>query len=97
MADLRKFVKNVVEETLKSKYPYALYPSVVLGRIVAKRVADAGFVYTVCVLSTDGEKDSEYPEIPNVWSDTEFEINDDIAAAFLNKRQRLYIIGRVMI
>ena len=97
MVDLKMFVKNVVEEVLKSKYPYVLRPAMVLGKIVAKNLLETGYSYTVCILDANGEKDSEYPEIPNVWSDMELAVGDAIAAAFLDKGQKLYIIGRVII
>lgn len=97
MADLRTFVKTVVEEVLKSKYPYALYPAVMVGKVVNRTAADTGYIYTVCILDADGERDSEYPEIPNVWSAVKFEVEDNIAVAFLDKRQKLYIMGRVVI
>ena len=97
MADLKTFVKNIVEEVLKNKYPYVLRPSTAVGRVVATASVKEGYIYTVCILDPDGEEDPEYPEIPNVWSNVKYEVGNNIAVAFLDKRKKLYIMGSVVI
>lgn len=97
MADLKTFVKNIVEEVLKTKYPYVLRPSMAVGQIVAAVPVEEGYIYTVCILTSDGKEDPEYPEIPNVWSNVKYEVGNNIAVAFLDKRKKLYIMGSVVI
>lgn len=97
MADLKTFVKNVVEEILKTKYPYMLHPAIAVGEVVSAVPAEEGYVYTVRVLQSDGEADNAYPEIPNVWSDVKYDVGSHIAVAFFDGTTKLYVMGRVII
>ena len=83
MADIRMFVKKVVNELIKSDYPHLRLPAGCVAKITGKAAAGQGYVYSIRILKKNGEEDDAIPEIPGVYDSASLEKGDVVAVVLL--------------
>lgn len=95
---LERFVKTVVEDILKKKYPHLVEPSILLARVSnAVALTEAWTEYTLTVVDRFGIDDSSFPTLPGVRSKVQLDVGGLAAIALPYGDLRPVIIGEVLL
>lgn len=94
MADIKIFVKKIIDEQMKTKYPHAALPAAMLAKITKAELIDEGFRYSLKILDKNMGEDETVPEIPGVISSAAYIEGDVVAVAMLYGLMLPFIVGR---
>lgn len=94
MADIRKFVKKVMDEHIKEKYPHARNPAAMYAIVTDVKKNGDGYEYRLKMLDRNGNMDETVAEIPCVRSDQQYDCGDKVTVLLVYGLMLPYIVGR---
>lgn len=95
MSDMMaKFVRETLDETLKSDYPHMRYPPCICAKVVNVKEKDGMYDCTLNILDKNMNRDMQFPEIPAVLTGIPVKKNDRVVVLMLYGECNPYIVGR---
>lgn len=91
---MQTFVKQELENQIKTLYPHLQYPSSMYARVVSITEKSGSFECTLKILDNRKQPDSRFPEVPKVTTDLQLSENDIVIVLLLYGKCIPYIIGR---
>lgn len=94
MSDLKTFVRNIVMDIIKKEFPSARIPACMTARILDRKDKDGFCEYVIRYTDGNGNADTAFPEIPEVKSETVYEVGEEVSVMNVRGEICPFIVGR---
>lgn len=100
MPNLKTFVKNIVEEMIKTKYAHLKRPAAMEAEITKIEMADKNngvYSYAIRILDNNGKRNDSIPEIPGIKCDNPYDLGERVTVIDLYGLMQPFIVGKRII